>query len=451
MSPAIKRLLPKTIAAQMSLLAVGAVLLGVLLTFAVMLSLAGNPKMRMNPDLKVAAEAARIATVVREAEAAGPAADLGDIMAGAQSPGGRIARLSAAKLSPRSERSPARDRFTHAVALVLQKNWAIEPLDDVELPGRTDLLFVQLKDGGILQFQSTEYQTAQTFLIAQAGIVLSVMLLVVLAMTVYAVRSVIRPLSAFAETARAFGRSSAGDRPLAAGGPVEIARVADALNDMRKRVRGLMDERTRMLAAISHDLRTPLTRLRLRSDRIADAAERASMLKDIASIDGMIRETLAYLRDAASSEPAELADLPSLLQTLCAEFADIGHDVRYAGPGRLALCCRSRALTRALSNVIDNGVKHGETVVVTLRAPAANVIRIEIADDGPGIPLDLRETVFEPFFKADSARSQREGGGFGLGLSITRDIVERQGGQVVLESNLPRGLVVHIDLPMPAI
>ena len=129
------------------------------------------------------------------------------------------------------------------------------------------------------------------------------------------------------------------------------------------------------------------------------------MLNDISTIDAMIRETLAYLRDGGSSEATALVDLPSLLQTICGEFNDIGHEVHYSGPSRFAFACQSRSLTRAVTNIVENGVKHGSSVTVALGPAESADAHIDISDDGPGIPPELLEKVFEPFFKADPARS----------------------------------------------
>jgi signal transduction histidine kinase len=305
---------------------------------------------------------------------------------------------------------------------------------------------VRVGSGTLLAFQVSEYQAAQTFLLLQAGVALSIILVAMLAVSVYAIRWVTRPLSDMAEAARSFGRSSDGDRVLKLDGPREIAQVAQALNDMRRRVRSLVDERTRMLAAISHDLRTPLTRLRLRAERGAGLADRQSTLNDISTIDAMLSETLAYLRDGRSAEIAVLVDLPSLLQTICAEFNDVGHDVQYHGPGRFAFTCRAQALGRAVTNVVENGVKHGSSVALALRAPDPTDVQIEISDDGPGIPRDLLEKAFEPFFKSDTARSSSRAIGFGLGLSIARDIVERDGGTITLLNGSCGGLKVRMLL-----
>ncbi|WP_456855843.1 sensor histidine kinase [Bradyrhizobium sp. USDA 4501] len=199
-----------------------------------------------------------------------------------------------------------------------------------------------------------------------------------------------------------------------------------------------------MLAAISHDLRTPLTRLRLRTERVGDDTLRPAMLGDIAKMTRMINETLEYLREDARSEAASFIDLPSFLQTICSDFADMGHAVSYAGPARLPYACRPRALSRAATKIVENAVKHGSKVAVTLRPMEAGHIEIEVADDGPGIPPALHDKVFEPFFKADSARQE---GGFGLGLSIAQDIAKRHGGSIALSLREPSGLLVSMLLP----
>jgi signal transduction histidine kinase len=230
-------------------------------------------------------------------------------------------------------------------------------------------------------------------------------------------------------------------------GPREIVQVADALNDMRTRIRALLDDRTRMLAAISHDLRTPLTRLQLRAERIGDQDLREGMLHEIARVARMLDETLDYLREDVRSESASRIDLPSALQTICAEFADVGHAVSYEGPAHLTWTCRPSALTRAISNVVDNAVKHGSVVTVSLRGARDGAVEIDVADDGPGIPSSLREKVFDPFFKGDDARTSARRSGFGLGLSIARDVVKGHGGDIDLLDGTPRGLIVRMSLP----
>jgi signal transduction histidine kinase len=139
-------------------------------------------------------------------------------------------------------------------------------------------------------------------------------------------------------------------------------------------------------------------------------------------------------------------DLASFLQTICSDFADVGHAVSYAGPPRLTYACRPRALSRAITNIVENAVKHGRNVTVGLSRTTPDQIEIEVLDDGPGIPSALRTKVFEPFFKADDARS-RDNGGFGLGLSIARDIIKRHGGGIEMRPREPSGLRVLLVLP----
>jgi signal transduction histidine kinase len=219
---------------------------------------------------------------------------------------------------------------------------------------------------------------------------------------------------------------------------------------MRKRVRVLVNERTQMLVAISHDLRTPLTRLRLRVERLKDASPCAAMLQDIVTINDMLGETLAYVREGNHREEASLTDLPSLLETIAAQFADIGHEVSYRGPDRLAFAGRVRAIGRAVTNVVENATKFGSRADIILRALEDGAVKIEITDDGPGIAPELLDRVFEPFFKGDSARSIEGRTGFGLGLSIARDIVERHGGAIELVNRERDGLSVSMTFePLP--
>jgi signal transduction histidine kinase len=448
----LKRFLPKTIVAQITTLVAAAVLVGVLLTFSVLILLMGNPKASMNPEIKAASEAARIATVVRDVKAAKSDAEVAKTIASFQTPGGKVELQPATTLSVRSGYLPADNAFAHKVSTLLKLDWRIDVVEDSIVSGWTNAIIIRLNSDSVLVFQNSEYQFAQTFLLIQAGVALSIILVAMLVVSIYAIRWVTKPLSEFAAAARSFGRSSVEERALKLDGPREIAQVAQAFNDMRKRVRSLVDERTRMLAAISHDLRTPLTRLRLRLERVSQVAERRNMLNDISTIDAMIRETLSYLRDGGSSEATALVDLPSLLQTICGEFNDIGHEVHYSGPSRFAFACQSGSLTRAVTNIVENGIKHGSSVTVALGSAESADAYIDITDDGPGIPPELLEKVFEPFFKADPARSPLGARGFGLGLSIARDIIERHGGSITLQNGAPRGLTVRMMLngPQPA-
>jgi signal transduction histidine kinase len=418
------------------------VMLGVLLTAVTMTIVVSNSSMRMDTDVKAASEAARIATVVQQAQRARSPEQLSNVIAGGQSTNGSVRLVSIPDLQNLSSSiSP----YVEKVSAGLRQSWHINPMTDVGYGSWRDAVAVDIGAGRALLFQESERQVLETFLTIQAIVGIGLIVIVVLALSIYAIGWVTRPLSAIAQATRAFGRLPDKDDPLDTGGPAEIAQVAEALNDMRRRIRKLVDERTGMLAAISHDLRTPLTRLKLRSERLEDTGMRGAMLNDISAIDCMVRGALTYLRDGATPEALQLVDLPSLLQTICNGYSDIGSDVVYSGPARLNFVCRAEELTRAMMNIIDNGVKHGIQVGVSLEKQGSEAVRIEVWDDGPGIPVELREKVFEPFFKADSARSASRSG-FGLGLSIASDIVHRQGGTITLSDRSPSGLRVRVVL-----
>ncbi|WP_185983197.1 ATP-binding protein [Aureimonas mangrovi] len=276
---------------------------------------------------------------------------------------------------------------------------------------------------------------------------LSIITLIVL-FSFYGARAISGPLDRIVdELDRTDGVAE--DRHFEETGTIEVVKLARALNGMRERIRNMVDMRMRMLRSVSHDLRTPLTRLRLRAERLEDAALRQSMTADIDGIDALVTETLDYLRVDAQGEPLERVDVSSLLQTIQADFADVGFDVRYQGPDRLVAACRPVALARAVTNLCDNAVKFGTSVTIYL-SRLSEGLRIDIADDGPGIPADKRALVLEPFFKLDAARGAGAQTGFGLGLSIVADIARAHGGRVEFHDRAPHGLIVRLVLPVQA-
>ncbi|MFY7781014.1 MAG: sensor histidine kinase, partial [Tagaea sp.] len=206
-----------------------------------------------------------------------------------------------------------------------------------------------------------------------------------------------------------------------------------------------VEDRTRMLAAVSHDLRTPLTRLRLRAESIPDAEERAKAQNDIVEMEKMIAETLAFARADAMESAPERFDLAALAQTLVDERVDLGRDSTYEGRSSLIFEGRAGALKRALANLIDNALTYGERAAVALRE-FPDRIEIAVADEGPGIPLDQIEQVFRPFYRIEASRS-RETGGAGLGLAVARDIAIAHGGEVRLANRPLRGLEATFVLP----
>lgn len=342
---------------------------------------------------------------------------------------------------------PEMSMVSTLVARHLKSGWGIEVVECSDCtPGRQRQLVARLDDDTALAFEAPSNFLIWHIVWAPTVIMLVVVVVFVGLLSFYALRWIIGPLSSLAAAAESFGRNPA-EVAVTRKGPREIAQVADAMNEMRTRIRNLLDDRTRMLAAISHDLRTPLTRLRLRAERVADENLREGMLHEVEQISRLLNETLDYLRQDARSEDMARIDLPSLLQTVCTEFSDVGHDVRFEGPSRLTWVCRPSALTRAVTNIVANAVKHGTAVSVRLSLGDDEQTEILVSDDGPGIPDALRERVFEPFFKVDDARTS-VGGGFGLGLSIARDAVNGHGGELTLVDQKPRGLTVRIVLPM---
>ncbi len=228
-------------------------------------------------------------------------------------------------------------------------------------------------------------------------------------------------------------------------GPREVRALGAAFNAMQGRVKRFVDDRTQVLAAISHDLRTPLTRLRLRAEDIGDGELAQRIESDVAEMETMIDGALDFLRGEAMPEPAKPLDLAPLLETICTGLADAGHDVSLAAPGGAVVKGRRIALKRALSNLIENAIKYGARARVTLRA-ASGMAEILIEDDGPGIPEDEIEAVMEPFYRVERSRN-KETGGAGLGLTIAHTVIAAHGGSLTLSNRETGGLRALVILP----
>jgi len=266
----------------------------------------------------------------------------------------------------------------------------------------------------------------------------------------WAAHNLVRPLRSLAIAARDFDIDDHEPHPLAPGGPEEVRVAARAFDAMRARIRTLVEDRTGMLAAMGHDLRTPITRLRLRAEFLSDDRLREEFLRDLGSMNDMIEGALTYLREGRHQENLGLVDLAALLETICDQFVDMGHEVTYDGLDHLTRRVRSHALTRAFTNLVDNAVKYGERVVVRLNATEKGGCRVIVDDDGPGIPIAEREAMLRPFSRGDAARNMNDGSGFGLGLAIVRAVVEGHHGTVTLADAPSGGLRVIVDLPAEA-
>ena len=268
--------------------------------------------------------------------------------------------------------------------------------------------------------------------------------LVIGLLSVVAARRLAEPIDDFARAAEQLGTGQ-DVSPLAERGPRELRVATRAFNQMQERLRRFLEDRTRMLAAISHDLRTPLARLRLRAEFIEDEDQRAETRADLDAMSQMIRATLDFARDDAQREQANLVDLGVLVADICDDIAELGGDVSLADASHISARCRPTAIRRAVANLVENAVKYGGGARVELVREANGVV-IVVDDHGPGIPVDEQERVFAPFYRLEQSRN-RDTGGVGLGLAVSRNIAREHGGDVKLSNRTPSGLRARLELP----
>lgn len=249
----------------------------------------------------------------------------------------------------------------------------------------------------------------------------------------------------FQEIARATHRlgSDLNVKPLTPSGPSIVRNTLQSINHLQERVQNLLHERMQMIAAISHDLRTPMTRIRLRSEYITDPEQYEKNVQDLDEMEAMISETLSFVRDDHQREPKNTIDLTALLISLCNDFSDAGHNVIYSGSEKiLPMQASSLALKRAFTNIIDNAVKYAGSAEVSLHE-CENGIHVVVSDSGPGLTDEQLEQVFTPFYRVNKSRSRRTGG-TGLGLTIARNIILTHNGKLSLERRDPHGLIATV-------
>lgn len=300
---------------------------------------------------------------------------------------------------------------------------------------------IALSDGSYAHFSTHMYSRLKTFTLSLFSI--GMLLIGVFAAAAIVIRALGSPLRNLAHAADAAGHG----QPvlLTERGPPDLRTLARAFNAMQLRVADLVATRTRSLAAMSHDLRTPLARLRLRAEQIDDDSVQAAIGKDIYEMERMLDSALAYLAGLSDAEQPQKIDLASLAMTLVDDSADLGRSIEYAGPDSLhAVLCPLRT-RRALGNLIDNALNYGERCYVRLNASPAG-IHLAVEDDGPGIPAEQLAIVVEPFRRLDFARP-RNTEGMGLGLSIVSDIMQREGGELRLSNREPHGLRAELFYP----
>ncbi len=273
---------------------------------------------------------------------------------------------------------------------------------------------------------------------------LALMALAVTLIVVFSVRRITRPMRALAGAAERLGRGEEVP-PLAEEGPREVRQTAQAFNVMVERLQRFVRDRTRMLAAVSHDLRTPITSLRLRAEFVEDPEAREKILETLAEMQEMVEAVLSFAREDAAREETRPMDLTALIASLCDDLAEGGLDVRYSETQALHYHCRPVSLKRALTNVIENAAAYGDRARVAVSS-LDTAYEITVDDDGPGIPEADLERVFDAFLRLEASRS-RDTGGAGLGLAIARSIVRGHGGDITLTNRPGGGLRATIRLP----
>ena len=272
-----------------------------------------------------------------------------------------------------------------------------------------------------------------------------------LLMILFLVRRISRPLGKLATAANRVGVGETIE-PVKEEGAEDVRETIKAFNGMNQRLQRFVSDRTRMLAALSHDLRTPLTTMRLRVEMMEDSPDKERLLNTLEEMLQMSEATLAFARQASENEPTRNVDLAALINSLCEDLEDLGQPVHFLEDtevdkekaNEIIVACRIVSLKRALRNLLENAVRYGQEAKVSLQK-ADDGVKVIIQDSGSGIPKEKMEQVFEPFYRLESSRS-RDTGGAGLGLSIARNIIRSHGGDITLQ-NTEKGLKVTVSLP----
>jgi signal transduction histidine kinase len=263
----------------------------------------------------------------------------------------------------------------------------------------------------------------------------------------FAVRQATRPLAQLARAADALGRDGQGEA-LAEDGPLEVARAALAFNSMQRRISHYLSERMQLLAAISHDLQTPITRMRLRADLMDDVPLREKFLGDLNAMQLLVQEGIAYARDGQGvTEAPCMTDMNALLDSVVCDYSDAGNAVRLSGYCERPLLTRPRTLRRIISNLLDNALKFGKDPELLFLSESEDCVAIVVRDAGPGIPEDQMNDVLRPFYRIESSRN-RETGGTGLGLAIAKQLTQQLHGTLSMRNRDGGGLEVRVSLPL---
>ncbi len=302
---------------------------------------------------------------------------------------------------------------------------------------------VQLKDGTWIGFERGVSEQRFDWPV-RLLIVLGVLLISVILLSLIGVRSIIRPLRDLRQAAEGLGKDIR-QSPLEETGPIEVRETAKAFNTMQTRLKNYIEDRASILAAVSHDLKTPLTRLRLRSDLMDDEELRTKSLKDLDEMESMVSATLEFMRGTETREPSLRLDLLALLESVQEDAQESGKDVQLQAQSIEPYDGKPLALKRCIVNLVENAARYGERADIRVEDTIEEIV-ISICDHGPGIPEDALQKVFDPFFRLETSRAQHTGG-TGLGLGIARNIARAHGGDLILYNRSEGGLCAQLTLP----
>jgi signal transduction histidine kinase len=452
------RVLPASLFGRTLLVLAAGLVLAQLGSMAINLFDRGSSVYRL-ASLQIAASIARTARILNRL----PAAERGKVVEEVSGPHLRVA-LSDQPVAVETgftEHDPYEAEFTESVQRQIGARWPVR-VDINPQPRSPDgfelwmarhfyfllpepfaiMVQVRLEDGTVAVFDVNVPHEPLSGLEALAPLLL-LLLLICFALAAFLVRMTTRSLNRLARAADAIGEEPDA-APLPAEGPSEIRRVIAAFNRMQERVRRYLVERSRLLSAISHDLKTPITRLRLRAEMLPDAELRAKMLRDLDEMQTMVGTTLNFFSTLGKNGVRQPVDIGALIESMCEDRRESGQALSVRGAAKRPYRADPQALRRCLENLVENAIRYGTSADIEI-SDSPERLRVAIRDRGPGIPEAELERVFEPFYRLDNSRNM-DSGGTGLGLSIARNIARWHGGDVTL-SNAAPGLVAELALP----
>jgi signal transduction histidine kinase len=302
---------------------------------------------------------------------------------------------------------------------------------------------VHLQNDRWLQLNATS-STLSAIAIKQGMTFFALATLLTLACIAVMIKKITKPLQLLSQASQQLGRGDVVE-PIAEQGSDDITETIRAFNQMNQRVQRFGEDRARLLAALSHDLRTPITSMLLRVEMMPDNDDRDALLKTLEEMQLMSESTLSFMKQSSDTEATQPVEVNAFLGSLSEDLVEVGYSVEFKESDSATLPCRPVSLKRALRNLIENGAKYGAHAEVSFFTPDQSSLIIEIQDSGDGIPEEKFEQVFEPFYRLETSRN-RETGGTGLGMAIARNIIRSHGGNVEL-SNQQAGLLVRVELP----